>query len=111
MSTPVRTKPPFSALLLTQWTGIGLQCAQISWWPKHNVWLNSGLYVGYWSPDCEEWYQRRLQSIVDGNAQPWTAGQWRAALKFRSGATSAFVESTNKLADMVLCKDFKYWNS
>ncbi|KZP32143.1 hypothetical protein FIBSPDRAFT_685009, partial [Athelia psychrophila] len=58
------------------------QVSHSSWWPKPNIWKGSGLDVGYWSPTCEVWYQKRLQAIHDGTATLRTATQWRSALLF-----------------------------
>ncbi|KAG1891831.1 uncharacterized protein F5891DRAFT_1197342 [Suillus fuscotomentosus] len=33
-------------------------------WP--NAWDASGLNVGFWSPRCEDWFQRRLDNIREG---------------------------------------------
>jgi hypothetical protein len=44
------------------------QASEMSWWPKPSAWDNGGLNVGFWSPNCESWYQRRLQSIREGKA-------------------------------------------
>ena len=50
------------------YTGLGTQCADCSWWPKQSVWELSGLNVGYWSPDCEIWFQAHLATIHQGTA-------------------------------------------
>ncbi|TFK58176.1 hypothetical protein BDN72DRAFT_751479, partial [Pluteus cervinus] len=48
-----------------------------SWWPKHAAWEKAGLNMGYWTPDCEVWFQIRCNSIRDGTAMLRTAEQWR----------------------------------
>ena len=51
------------------YTGSGTQCADCSWWPKQSVWELCGLNVGYWSSDCEIWFQSHLATIRQGTAQ------------------------------------------
>ena len=58
----------------------GNQTSDSSWWPKHSVWMNSGLNVGYWSPACENWFQLRLDTIRAGTARLRTSTEWKAAL-------------------------------
>ena len=52
------------------------QTADVSWWPKHNTFMRSGLWQGYWSPACEAWFQDRLSCIKDQSATPLAANQW-----------------------------------
>ncbi|KAK0478060.1 hypothetical protein EDD18DRAFT_1087068 [Armillaria luteobubalina] len=54
----------------------------ISWWPKPSAWETSGLYIGFWSSDCEAWFQRRLDDIHSGKADLRTLTQWKHSLKF-----------------------------
>jgi hypothetical protein len=67
-------------------TGFGGQTADISWWPKHSAWAKSGLNVGYWSRSCEEWYQKRLQSIHSNTAQLRTGRKWKDSIAFQHQA-------------------------
>ncbi|TFK60301.1 hypothetical protein BDN72DRAFT_741368, partial [Pluteus cervinus] len=60
--------------------------ADVSWWPKPSAWVTSGLNVGYWSPDAEEWFRKRLASIQQGQAKLYNAGAWKKAIKFRKTA-------------------------
>ncbi|KAF8868722.1 hypothetical protein BD779DRAFT_1396287, partial [Infundibulicybe gibba] len=52
------------------------QVSDRSWWPKTHTWEKSGYNVGYWSIDCENFYQRRLEEIKSGQG-PATATEWR----------------------------------
>ncbi|KAF8583274.1 hypothetical protein K439DRAFT_1299009, partial [Ramaria rubella] len=54
-----------------------------SWWPKQSMWNSGFLNVGYWSPDCETWFQSRLVLIHSNSAPLRTAMQWKNALKFQ----------------------------
>ncbi|THH19829.1 hypothetical protein EUX98_g8703 [Antrodiella citrinella] len=60
----------------------GRQTEDASWWPKQSVWKRCGLYVGYWSEDCERWFQLRLQGIKSCKEQPKNAAAWKDALKY-----------------------------
>lgn len=82
--------------------GKGDQTEQRSWWPKSNTWDSCGLNVGYWSADCEDWYQRRLESIRTGRAKPMTASEWRNLLKLRVTHTGCFMNFMASIADDVL---------
>lgn len=59
----------------------GLQLAEVSWWPKPAAWNRSGLNIGYWSSDCEEWYQNRLSEIRSQKADPRSHAKWKHALR------------------------------
>lgn len=92
-------------------TGHGDQTKQLSWWPKANVWKQCGLNVGYWSVDCEVWYQERLREIRLGTAELRTSVSWRDSLKFKAGHTAKFLNGISNLADKVLTGDSAYWET
>ncbi|KAI0683245.1 hypothetical protein BC835DRAFT_1236207, partial [Cytidiella melzeri] len=50
----------------------------VSWWPIHNTWLDSGLNVGFWSQEAEDWFQKRLKDIVEGTATPVSNHEWKS---------------------------------
>ncbi|KAI0340229.1 hypothetical protein BDW22DRAFT_1300863, partial [Trametopsis cervina] len=50
--------------------------SDMSWWPKHNTWIGSGLSIGYWTDRDEQWCQNRLQSIVRNGEGPKDARKW-----------------------------------
>jgi hypothetical protein len=74
-----------------------------------SIWRTSGYNVGYWSADCEKWYQDRLTEIRNGKAKLYTASKWRVALRLKSSHTAEFVKGINKMADMLLQGDSHYW--
>ena len=82
-------------------TGQGSQTEDLSWWPKQTTWQASNFDAGYWSPDNEAWFQRRLTMILSGTARPLNARMWRNQLK-RFKATKLVVESYRKAADLFL---------
>ncbi|KAF8869439.1 hypothetical protein BD779DRAFT_1383671, partial [Infundibulicybe gibba] len=53
------------------------QVCHASWWPGPSMWEKSGLNVGYWSPDCEAWYAKRLQAIREKKGGLKTPPQWK----------------------------------
>ncbi|KAK0496917.1 hypothetical protein EDD18DRAFT_1058245, partial [Armillaria luteobubalina] len=53
----------------------------ISWWPKPSAWETSSLYIGFWSSDCEAWFQWQVGDIHSGKAYLWTLTQWNHSLK------------------------------
>ena len=44
--------------------------------------MASGLNIGYWSPDCEAWFQSRARTISDGTSTIKNAHVWSQAMKF-----------------------------
>lgn len=68
--------------MTNSWIGQGSQSADKSWWPKQSTWNHSGLNLGYWSRDCENWFQKRLVAIHSNTAFLRTAGEWKTSLKF-----------------------------
>lgn len=65
--------------------GVQHQTPDVSWWPNATVWSRSGLDVGYWSYDCETWYQTRRSAILADDTKVGklrNATQWRNSLKF-----------------------------
>lgn len=68
-----------------QHAGLKQQVSYLSWWPRENAFNSSGIWPGYWSRGCEDWFQRRYAAIVQENKQygkPRLAHQWSNALKF-----------------------------
>ncbi|KIJ39806.1 hypothetical protein M422DRAFT_83015, partial [Sphaerobolus stellatus SS14] len=51
--------------------------SDFSWWPKPNVWDNSGLYIGYWSSECEAWFKDHVDNINNGKARLKANDDWR----------------------------------
>ncbi|KAF8215124.1 hypothetical protein K438DRAFT_1561811 [Mycena galopus ATCC 62051] len=57
------------------------QSTKVSWWPKPTAFNTSGLNIGWWSPDCERWFQHRLTVIKNG-APPRKQADWKHIIKF-----------------------------
>lgn len=64
--------------------GVGDQLVELSWWPKHSTFKKSGLYLGYWSEQCEDWFQRRLADIRSSKGRQKSAKKWASDLKFHN---------------------------
>ena len=58
----------------------------MSWFPKHNVWVQAGYNVGQWTEECEEWFKKRMTDIREGG-QPFDSGTWRSKLLLSRKAT------------------------
>ena len=57
------------------------QAADMSWFPKASTFAESGLWPGYWTPECERWFQRWLAVLNQGPPPPHMARHWRNNLK------------------------------
>lgn len=77
------------------------QVAEMSWWPKPNAWEKSGLNVGYWSADCESWYQRRLENIRTSKVELRSGGGWKQAMRLQKKARH-LVDAYEEAAGMFL---------
>lgn len=102
--------PSFDTKIIIQLQpGDKAQAKELSWWPKASTWENSGLDVGYWSEDCEDFYQRRLEEIRKGEAVLLPAKKWRDRIKFKAHQTAQFRERVDQLSDTLLQGGHSYW--
>lgn len=53
----------------------------VSWWPRPSSFSRAGFNVGYWSKDCEKWFQNRLAELRNGRAKTRSVSSWRVNLK------------------------------
>ncbi|KAJ6547262.1 hypothetical protein B0H19DRAFT_954177 [Mycena capillaripes] len=58
------------------------QTSHISWWPTPHAFAQSGLSIGWWSPDCERWLQEHLRNIQGSNATLHNQSEWKKSLRF-----------------------------
>jgi hypothetical protein len=70
--------------------------------------MKSTLNVGYWSENCEDWFQRRLKSIRSGEGTQKTAGKWTSDLK-RFGKSPKIVARARSLASHQLSSRSRRW--
>lgn len=86
-------------------TGNGLQTRDISWWPKINVWNGCGLDLGCWTPQCEQWFQRRLERILSGTERPQGTSRWKKNLRYEK-ETRKFVGQFRNLGRHFLAHNY-----
>ena len=74
-------------------SGVGLHTIHISWWLKQSIsiFLKSGLWSGYWSPLCEEWFQGCLCQVQEHTAQLNKSMKWPNTLKYSNPKTKSVV--------------------
>jgi hypothetical protein len=86
-------------------TGNRDQTSDLSWWPKQSVFIRSGLWLGYWSPDCENWFQGRLKEIRERRADLKTSNKWNSALKHYVKLSNKFMKTNHTIATEYLCTE------
>lgn len=57
------------------------------------TWEASGIYVGCWTPLCEHWFQKRLQSIRAHAGGTYTSTQWGKNLRYAKETKKFFVNA------------------
>ncbi|GJE99714.1 hypothetical protein PsYK624_159850 [Phanerochaete sordida] len=82
-----------------------------SWWPKDSTWRESGMDVGYWTRQNEEWFVTRRNLLEDavrtGDTAALklrTAQQWRKALRYEAKRSRNFHAEIEALAEAVICQ-------
>lgn len=58
----------------------------MSWFPKHNVWVQARYNVGQWTEECEQWFKKRMTEIREGG-QPFDSRTWQSKLLLSRKAT------------------------
>ncbi|CAK5282763.1 unnamed protein product [Mycena citricolor] len=64
----------------------GHQEKRISWWPQAGAWYSSGLSVGWWTPDCESWFQGILDEMKTNKAAVINNTNWKQRIRGYSAA-------------------------
>ncbi|KAF8208463.1 hypothetical protein K438DRAFT_1754365 [Mycena galopus ATCC 62051] len=63
--------------------GLSEQTQQISWWPTPSAWQSGGLYPGWWSPPCEDWFLKKRSQYESGKSFRLSTNiQWKSNIKF-----------------------------
>ena len=57
----------------------------MSWFPKHNIWIQAGYSIGQWTQECEQWFKKRMTKIQGG--QLLDSHIWRSKLLLSPKAT------------------------
>ncbi|CAK5266923.1 unnamed protein product [Mycena citricolor] len=78
----------------------GHQEKRVSWWPQSAAFFTSGMSVGWWTPDCERWFQGILQEMAQGRAVVLNNTRWKERIR---GYSAAWRLSKNLDA---VCADF-----
>ncbi|KAG6847580.1 hypothetical protein H0H93_007274, partial [Arthromyces matolae] len=68
---------------------LSTQTADFSWWPKPSAWDTgtTGINIGFWTEDCERWYQGQLKKIKKGEFILRNSQTWKNGLKFNRTAS------------------------
>ncbi|KAJ7678171.1 hypothetical protein DFH06DRAFT_976113 [Mycena polygramma] len=88
-------------------TADGLEKKLISWWPIPAIFHHSGLNVGWWTPDCEQWFQATLKEMEDPET-PYSVGlrrDWKRKIRFQplQGSRTVWIMS-ERIADQYLTR-------
>lgn len=85
-------------------TGKGDQRQELSWWPKITTWEGSGADHGCWSPMCERWFRKRLESLRSGTARPYSSSAWAKNLRYAK-ETKNFIQTLDHIGRNFLAED------
>jgi hypothetical protein len=72
----------------------------VSRWPFPEIFLNSDMWTGWWSPNCKQWFQESLGEIKRKEARPLTARGWEDSLG--KGSISSPLRQRNSLRSSYL---------
>ena len=64
--------------------------------------MASGLNVGFWSPDCELWFQSQAQEILQKTATIKSATAWTVALKYKKPRMLRLINNQEAIASKFL---------
>ncbi|KAK0189652.1 hypothetical protein F5146DRAFT_1199916 [Armillaria mellea] len=64
----------------------------LSWFPREHSFKNSGLDLGHWSADAEDWYQRRVQLYLNGDPKGRCLNQaeWKSSVRLWRSTTRTY---------------------
>jgi hypothetical protein len=91
-----------SVYALIKFSAFPDQTSLLSWFPPEHHFLHSGMNVGFWSNDCESWYQMRLGQIRSGTRQLLSAIKW----KTWSSSKNRFVHASLKVLNARVMRVF-----
>ncbi|KAJ7017736.1 hypothetical protein C8F04DRAFT_978719 [Mycena alexandri] len=77
------------------------QTRTVSWWPLPHTWARGSLSYQAWTPQCEEWYQKRLEHFEKGVFLPTNTRKWRKNLRFNAAVLKCWKGSENVAAMIV----------
>ncbi|KAK7051770.1 hypothetical protein R3P38DRAFT_2502236 [Favolaschia claudopus] len=67
----------------------GHQEKRVSWWPQAGAFFNSELNVGWWTQDCENWFQEILDQFRKGTAELLNNARWGRRIRGYNAALKA----------------------
>ena len=70
--------------------GSGSQTVDASWWPKVNTWDGCDLDSGCWTPQCEQWFNQRIEKILRGAETPKNTRTWVKNLRHEKQSKAFF---------------------
>lgn len=73
-----------------------------SYWPRHSVWVSSGMWGDQWSPAAEAFYRARLQMLSIDTSTTKCSGEWKGMLRNSKTKTTAFIKGSEGLADQFI---------
>ncbi|CAK5269517.1 unnamed protein product [Mycena citricolor] len=59
----------------------GHQEQRLSWWPQGGAFFTSGMSVGWWTPDCERWFQEVLRDMAANKALVLNNSRWKHRIR------------------------------
>ncbi|KLO10926.1 hypothetical protein SCHPADRAFT_831864 [Schizopora paradoxa] len=74
-----------------------------SYWPPPWIWENSGFFVGYWTPDCEDWFVNTQRKYENGGLALANIEEWKARLK-RFGDTKKLRHAIERQCESILTR-------
>ncbi|KAJ7085367.1 hypothetical protein B0H15DRAFT_777302 [Mycena belliarum] len=79
----------------------GHQEKRVSWWPQAGAFFNSDMNVGWWSPDCESWFQTILKEFADNKAVVLNNARWAKRIRGYNAALRAAKNLDTVCADFL----------
>lgn len=73
-----------------------------SWWPFPEVWKESGLDHGQWTPRAEAWYQTQLAQYRSSDAAPARYAEWKGRIKKLDRRVNGLLEGARAYAKFLL---------
>ncbi|KAL0573985.1 hypothetical protein V5O48_007977 [Marasmius crinis-equi] len=58
------------------------EASHMSWWPRPGQFQLGGMYLGFWSRDCEKWFQNRIRECRS-KPKLMSATKWRTAMNMQ----------------------------
>ena len=73
-----------------------------SWWPKPQMWKESGLEFGAWAPLDEGWYMNRAVEVEEGGGRLVDVSEWRSQIRYKKKEAQKFISCARLLTENYL---------